>query len=255
MAKALPHSKQIAQELNQYLRDLQIECAAAAKSLPTSPSYRRIFKNSLACSAVLGSLARRELPLVRASRSIAARCSLLLACRQLSLAYVDLRRFIEMVVWVPYFREHRIQWAELLENPGQGFTRDPNFPISFCAHRELQWYVSYIKERLRKNPCAAIAGAVGVLSTAYCALSSHVHAATSASSGGKRYAPLDDVNEPRLRAYEHTQRAVLGSACIVIAGSCRNGLGKLDAVGRAWFDWLIGTGKAKQVRAESFGMV
>ena len=253
MSNSIPHSAVIAEQLTDYLRDLEAELSRSVGSMSKSSTFRGIFQNSLRANAVLVALGRRELALVKHAADTARRLPLLVACRQVSLAYVELRRFLELVIAFPYFREHPIEWCRYLDEPTTGTVGATENPISFAAHRDRSWYVSYVRDRFRGETTGLVVEAADELASHYSELSAHVHVKANVASRsiGK---PFDDVANSSLRAFQETQRAVLSAGCVVVAGAKRRGITKLGAIDRAWFDWLIGKKDAKRLRSGAFGL-
>lgn len=254
MTTALPHSSIVAKHLSEFLDDLDEEVRKSIACLRNSANYRGVFKNSLAAYVILKVLGRRELPLLKGATGITRRLPLLVACRQVSLAYVELRRFVELATWYPYFREHPVEWQELQENPERGFTRDADKPIVYCAHREISWYIAYARERFSEEPSGLAKEAIDALFKAHRNLSAHVHAVANTMPGGFLKDPFDSVAPNEIRNFQKIQRRVLSAGCILIAAAKPEKISKLEAVDRAWFDWLVGRASARKIRSEPFGL-
>ena len=252
MTTVLPHSAVVHQHLRAYLADLGDEVAACVCTLPSISPFRTVFKTSLSAYAVLSVFARRELVLVRAAAGIARRLPLLLAVRQVSLAYVELRRFLEVVIWFPYFREHGLEWEEFLRTPLIGAIRDPEKPIAQAAHQGVGWYLAYSKERFSRESSGLAAGAVEALSRLYPKLCAHVHAAYGATRGDLSK-PFDNCSSSAIGVFARLQRETLAAGCLTVAAARPDGMARLDAVERAWLDWLIGTARSKKLRSTAFG--
>ena len=253
MPSALPHSTVIATHLEDYLSDVQDAFEQAITNLPSSPHFRGIFKSSLAAHCALGSFAPDELLLIRVAAGIARRIPLLLAARQVSLCYVELRRFVDVVAWYPYFREHPVEWEEFQRNPTTAYVRETDRPIAFSAHREVGWFFGYIRERFASEASGLVVEATDQISTPFGELSSHVHAAVGGTTGDLA-SPLDTVSPTILKAFQKTQRKILAAGTLIISGSRPNSLDLLPAVERAYFDWLIGSEWAKHIKAGPFGI-
>jgi hypothetical protein len=247
---ALPHSKAIAEQFNAFRDAVTSEIVDHSGHAATSAIYRGIFKNSLAAHAPLEHFRKNDLPLLKSASGIARRIPMLLMCRQLSLAYVELRRFIEVVSWYPYFMEHPVEWEEFSAHPEVGVVRDTADPIRFAAHREIAWHHAYIVSRFRKIEW--IGEAVEMLIRDYAKSSAHVHAAIPALQGSVAL-PFDQITDADLRSFQGEQRRVLAAGCLVVAAAKSGSLSKLPPAERAWFDWLVGAGRATQIRASSVG--
>src|SRR5258708_33986048 len=98
---ALPHSGTVAKHFSEFIGDVSEEIVKQSAISGTSATCRGIFKSSLAAHAVIEEFRKGELPLLKSASGIARRIPMLLICRQLSLAYVELRRFIEVISWYP----------------------------------------------------------------------------------------------------------------------------------------------------------
>lgn len=235
---ALPHSAIIAQHFEQFLTDVYDEIGKYSKTTKKSPVLRGIFKNSLAAFTAIEQFSLGELPLLRCAVGATRRIPMLLACRQLSLAYVELRRFVELASWYPYFREHPIEWDEFYSHPEVGIVRDTVQPIRFAAHRDMAWHHAYILARFSGLP--GIETAVSVLGTEFAALSTHVHAAFPSLDGSMEM-PFDKIGDAELRVFQDKQRIVLSAGCLVVAAAKPASVAKLPAVEKAWFFWCFGS--------------
>lgn len=247
---SLPHSSVIADHQKTFLSDVFREIEQQFVRVEKSAVFRGIFKTSLAAHAALEDFRKNELPLLKSASGIARRLPMLLACRQLCLAYVELRRFVEVVSWYPYFREHPVEWKEFTDHPDVGIVRDPSNPIRYAAHRELSWHHSYIEVRFAET--AWIAENVNTLRTQFGRLSTFVHAALPSTTGSIAM-PFDEVSDASLRQFQGVQQKVLSAGCLVVAAAKPASLAKMRPVERAWFDWLIGSALAKEIRASSVG--
>ena len=253
MSQAMPHSAVSQQQLEAYLADLGNEVAKCRNSLPTLSEYRAVFKTSYAAYAVLIVSARRELPFLRAAAGIARRLPLLLACRQVSLAYVELRRFLESTVWFCYFREHPVECEEFLKNPSTGPLREGEKPIAQAAHHGVSWYFAYSRERFSQEASGLGSEAVDMLGRVYPELCAQVHAAYGITLGDLSN-PFDRIDPATIRSYGKLQRETLMAGCLMVAASKPRGMAKLEAVERALFDWLIGRTRSRRIRSTSFGL-
>jgi hypothetical protein len=254
MAGPLPHSTQIQKLGEIFLNEVADEISKAQSKLKKSAEFRRIYRISLAADAVLSRLLRlSRRPPPHAARSIVKGVPLLVCARQLGPARIELRRFMELVVWEVYFREHPVEWEKFSSNPTHGFTRDEKDPIEYCAHRELEYYLNYAKSRVADEPSKVAGPAVEELRLLKGKLNEAVHPGAGAGTTG-RVTPLDAIEEPTLREFSDLQRSVFKNACIVIASVRRNAFDRLPAMHRAHFDWLVGDQLAKRIRSGPFGL-
>lgn len=254
MTTALPHSNIIHGQLTDYLHDIETQLSGCSTRCRDSNEFRGLFKNSLAAYTVLSRLARRErVPLLKAASEIVRRLPLLVALQQLTPAYVELRRFLELIAWYAYFREHLVEWATFREDPGRGYVNDRDSPIAACAHREFRWFVCYAKERYRQGKSDQTINALDEFTKQHGKLSAFVHAATAVSNRSS-VQPFERVDPASLRAYQRAQKSTLSSGCIVAASARPGGLARLNAVERAWFNWLVGAPRARSIAATSLGL-
>ena len=254
MAGPLPHSKQVQQMAETFLADFRQEIQSAEALLKKSSECRNIFRTSLATDAVLSKVLRpRNGPPAAPARAIVIRVPAIVCARQLGACRVELRRFIELVIWHVYFEDHAVEWKRFEENPRRGFVRDMEDPIDFCAHRELTFYLNYAKSRIVEQPSEAAARAVDQLRKDQSILNADVHPAGVAGPGMTK-SPLDAVGEPELKGFNEIQRSVFGAACILLAARHTSRFNNLPAMHRAHFDWLIGSKVAKEIRSGPFGL-
>jgi len=249
MATLITHSRVTHAHMQEFLSDLVISITATAEQFASSTHYKHIYKTSLASFAALKILGRRQLPLVKNAAESARRIAVLIACRQTTQASVEMRRFIELIVWFPYFSEHSVEWSEFTENPWTGFLKYDDNPIAFNAHREFSFYVSYIRERSKCGASSALALALADLSIAYADTSRSVHAAPLPSHGKQPLGAVDDFDDARLKEFAEMHRTTAAAGLSVVAWSRADALQQLPAVERGLFDWLLGKKSANAARA------
>ncbi|MGI9515865.1 MAG: hypothetical protein ACR2NP_02360 [Pirellulaceae bacterium] len=221
--------------------------------LSEKPEFRGIYKCSLATYTVLSKISSREIVLVKAAAGLARRLPVMVATQQLSLAYVQLRQFVELAVWVPYFKEHAVEWTQFLNSPSVGLSSDQDFPFKYAAHRELSWYFAYAKERFENDLTGIVGEELSNLRTQLPVLSPNAHAAYGAIQGTFHDA-FDKVTTADLRKLQSVQRIVFSGGVLLILAIMPRKLSKLDAAERAWLDWLIRSKRAKQLRGDDFGI-
>jgi hypothetical protein len=254
MAGPLPHSTQIQKLAETFLGEVGAEISKAQCRLTKSVEFRRIYRISLATDALLSRLLRlSQRPPPHAARAIVKGVPLLVCARQLGPARIELRRFMELVVWDVYFAEHPVEWEKFRSNPTHGFTRDEKDPIEYCAHRELEYYLNYAKSRVLDEPSKLAGQAVDELRLLKGKLNEAVHPGAGTGLTG-HVVPLDAIEEPVLREFSDLQRSVFRSACILIASVRTRAFDRLPPMHRAHFDWLVGNQLAKTVRSGPFGL-
>lgn len=252
MTAKIPHSAIITSQLNEYLQDALKAIQASAAVVPSISSFRAIYKNSVGTFTPLTKLSRRRLPLLKTACGVVKRCPLLIATRQTQLAYVELRRLIEVITCYPYFSEHPVEWASFSEDPGGGYAGDLEKPISWSAHRELRWYANYIKERYEGDKSGLAKYAVDTNSECYSQLSYYVHAALDHLTKKPLTEVFDSIDGTSLEQFSRMQRKVYCSALILAVAPKPEVIGKLDPVERAWFDWVLGNNRQMKIRAGDF---
>lgn len=253
MITSLPHSKEIDRRINSYLDDFHENIEQSISDLRKSSTYKTIFKNSQACFSILKNNNLSKHSLIKIAAGIPRRIPLLIAARQVSPAYIELRRFTELIVWNPYFIDHPIEWDEFSKNPDTGYTRDPKTPIAFCAHREISWYFDYARELYKSEPSGLTKTSINSLQHQYRNLSKYVHAMDNPVQGKILSSPFDDISDKNLSKFQNAQKVVFLSSSLLIC-SKRKQLEKLEAIERDWFDWLISKKNARIIRSERFGI-
>lgn len=251
MSGVVPHSAVVATQYEEFLDESLKLSSRALTAAKKSPHLRGSYKSSVAAFCILNAFSKRELPLLKAAAETVRRVPFLLALQQRSLLRVELRRFIELVTWYPYFSEHPIEWSDFVSSPDEGFARSLENPIAYCAHRERAFYSNYIKERYGRDRSGLVCSANADLSKAYTALSFHVHA-TSALRPSGFSGVLEGQDTVEESAAQKLLREILSSGCIVAAAVKPSKVSTLSAVERGWFDWLVGNGRSMKIRAGDF---
>lgn len=254
MAGPLPHSKQIECMANAFLSDFRQEVGAAESLLKKSAGFQNIFRTSLATDAILSKILKaRNGPPAGPARAIVSRVPVMVCARQVGPCRVELRRFIELIIWHVYFEDHAVEWKRFEGDPRRGFVREMDDPIDFCAHRELTFYLNYAKSRMADEPSQIAARAVDQLRKEQSILNADVHPTGIVGHGITKF-PLDAIGEVELKSLNNTQRSVFGNACILLAARHMPQFNRLGAMHRAHFDWLIGSKTAKEIRSGPFGL-
>ena len=254
MAGPLPHTFQIQSLAEAFIDDVAAEIAKAHKQLKASAGFRKVYRISLAADCILSKLLRLSTrPPPHAARAIVKGVPLLVSTRQLGPAKIELRRFMELIVWDVYFSDHRIEWEAFRANPTHGFTRDEKDPVEYCAHRELDYYLNYAKARVAAEPSGIASEAVEELRLAKGWLNEAVHPGAGAGLTGS-VVPLDVIDANALDHLAGLQRSVFASSCVLVASIRRRLFDRLPAMYRGHFDWLVGGQRAKKIRGGPFGL-
>lgn len=254
MAGPLPHTSEIQAMTIAYLEDALSIVGAQFRHLQKVSEFRAIYRICLAADAALSKLqSKRMRPSLKAARSIVLRIPLLVSTGQLTVGRIELRRFIELLFWTTYFSDHPVEWACFEANPMEGYSRNLDNPIDFCARRESAFYANYAKERMKGEPSGVGAEAVDALHKGQRELNSVVHPGGIGVSK-LRIPPFEDLGRDALVKFSKSLRGVLGHGCILAAAMNRKGFDSLPPMHRAHFDWLIGTEISKRLRKEEFGL-
>lgn len=254
MSAITPDSAEIRQQTDKYLSDALTLIQSSLTTVKTSTAFSEIFHISLSTDVVLAALDTPKLrPRLVSARSIALRLPLLITAGQASVAIVELRRFVELLVWTIYFTDHPVEWNEFKTSTGGAFEADSKKPIAYAAHRGLSHYVGYVRELMSGEPSGLALRSIDALQEASHKLNAAVHAGGLATAN-KRTPPSDDVSEESLRKAAKLQRSVFGSCCLLLAAYRTPRFDMLNATGRAHFDWLVGATIRKQVRSGPFGL-
>ncbi len=248
-----PSAVEIRRQSDKYLSDALTLIQTSLTTVKTSSAFGEIFHISLSTDVTLGAL---DLPRLRPrlviARSIALRLPLLIAAGQESVAIVELRRFVELVLWTIYFTDHPIEWHEFRTSTG-GFEGDSRKPIAHAAHRGLSHYLGYARELMSREPSGLALRSINALQEASHKLNAAVHAGGLATAN-KRTPPSDDVSEVSLRKAAKLQRSVFASCCLLLGAYRTARFNSLTASGRAHFDWLIQAKMRREVRSGPFGL-
>jgi hypothetical protein len=248
----IPNSRKIRSDHGEFLDDLQTSLLAFVAHARSDTDLRGIFKLCTAAHTVLGAFAAEE-PLLAAASGVARRIAVLSMIRQLSLVRVELRRLVECVIWFVYFLEHPVERETFEKNPGRGWkARSDTPPIEAAASAEIGTFFRYAKERLAADPSKLGAKAASDLHTEYGNVSGDVHAARAAV-GGTLALAFDPYDAATAAATREQITRIAGPCVLLCAAAAPNLLGKLDAIDRSWFDWLVGSA-AKTIHSGPFGI-
>lgn len=252
MTTTIPHSAVIKNQLNEYLDDAQSILKTSFDEIDKSPAFRAIYKNCVGTFTPLTRIASRQLPLLKTASGIVKRSPLLIASRQMQLAYVELRRLIETVNCYPYFSEHPVEWESFADTPSGGYAKDTDKPIFWNAHREQKFYSNYIRERFAVDKSGLIELAVNDNNQCYKDFSAYVHAALNHLTKKPLTHVFDTIDEDSLKDFADAQKRVYRATLILSLAPKPTLVGKLSAIERAWFDWVLGNANQKKIRAGDF---
>ncbi|HKN15752.1 MAG TPA: hypothetical protein VJX47_02335 [Candidatus Sulfotelmatobacter sp.] len=253
MSNIYPSPSQLRTQLESFLAATKSIVSEALSGAATSIAFREIYKLSLTTNTVLIGLGGSGLrPAVLAARTITVRIPVLISIGQFSVAEVELRRFVELIIWAIYFTDHSVEWQHFLAG-SKGFSQDARKPIAHAAHRELSFYLEYAFELMEDEPSGLGTLAVGNLRNALSRLNANVHAGHLARSAAT-IPPRDEMDEGSLRSFANVQRATFASCSLLLAAYRKKKFDGMEAVQRDHFDWLMGPKLRKDVRKGPFGL-
>jgi len=191
--------------------------------------------------------------LLGAAAGAAKRAVLLVCIRQYSLVNVELRRFIECILWYTYFADHPVEWEVFRANPAGSWEKKTQKPIETAASAPINYYLRYLEERMGSEPSGLAKAAVGVFRTEYGKVSRYIHGATPAMDGSLALA--HDREDPR-QHFELKTRCykIFKSGCILVAALKVKLLEELSATDRRYFDRLVSPSTARKIREQPFGI-
>jgi len=232
----------------EYLDDIVAEVATSVTTLKSAKEFKAIYKNSVAGFVSLKAFSRKQLPLVRSAAELSRRLPVLVVTRQAVQAMAELRRFIELIAWWPYFADHPVEWSHFQSNPWLGFVKYESNPIAFAAHREISYYFAYIVEKAQCSSTSILRECAGQLQAGYSETSRFVHAGGLADPNSAM-STFDTLTPALLREFSALQKSVLRAGSVIAAWSNPEGLHRLPAVERSWFDWLVGKAATNALRS------
>lgn len=252
----LIHSKKVRADHEEFLDQLSTATSASLSAAAKDTDQLHLFKCATATHTIFRGLAEvYSSKLLHAMGGIARRVAVLAAVRQVGLLRFELRRLIECTAWFVYFMDHPVEAEEFCDNPGGVFADFKQDPIAAGAHGPASFYRAYVTALLSGDPSGIGADAASELVRLYAALSSEVHPASivvqpsaTLSLASDRY---DGVVAKQM-AFE--TRQVMSACALVLFAAMPEGLSRLDAIDREWFDWLVGATIAKKIRGERFGV-
>lgn len=254
MSSLLPTSAKIRQLVADYTADSRKIVEKCMTAADFCAAFQEVYELSLATYTVLGSLSTLSLrPRLHPARNVVVRIPLLVGVGQSSVAEAELRRFVELILWALYFTDHPIEWKNFNDKTSGGFAQDARKPISYAAHREASFYLEYALELMDSEPSGLGVKAVENVKQAVKKLNAAVHAGRLARQVGK-VPPHDDMSEAALQSFAKIQRQTFSSCCLLLAAYRRPRFDSLNAVSRAYFDWLLGAKLRREVRKGPFGL-
>ena len=251
----LPHSSQLNAALAKLVSVAVKSNKQSIASLASSDRMKQLYRSCCAIDAILDELDDgRMRPSLQAARSIVIQLPILLLFSFPDNALVELRRFLEIVFWNIYFHDHPIEWRCFSQDPASGFSREVERPISFCAHRELGFYVNYSQELFSDEPSKIAVEAVVECQSVIRDLNAKVHAAALARTR-RRQVKFTVCSYTEAKYLCDKSLKVFSSAALILCAAHRKRFDRFGPVARAYFDLLIGPKMAKRVRSGRFGLI
>lgn len=252
MSSVLPHSGTIRAHVRDYCSEVSEYVVEALGRSEAESAMVLAYKTALALDCSLGSIARSARPSIKFLRVLNRQILVHIAIGLEEAALTEMRRLMEGVVLSLYYSDHPVEYERMARDPSTAIVKGIDRPISFCAHREPTFYFNYVKDRMSDESSGQGKAAVDVLATQYRECSVVVHA--KAASLDRR--PLRLVHmDARVRESVAKRHRIISSAvCILVSARWTAAFGKLGPVQRAWFDWLVGTQRAKAIRGAQFGL-
>ena len=252
MEKGIPHSALVQANLMSYLDDARKGTNKVSRKLSSQSEFVGVFRNSIAAYSVLTKFSRgSRVSLLNTAASTVRRCPLLVAFGQISLARMEVRRFVESVSRFPYFLEHPVEWNRVLSDPEVGTARDDSDPIGWCAARDQRWYVNYIKVRF-PDKSGLIKASIDAYLRLYKEMSTDIHVTKDASQNLQIADAIEIPKPTELKEFRESQRAAYKAGLITALAANPKQLNKLTAIERSWFDWLLGAIDSKSVSGGTF---
>lgn len=250
----VPSSIKLKELVSEYVDDSKDISVACLKSSLGLSQFRDVYHAALSTESVLAALSNGSFrPSLNSARGVILRLPMLVAIGQASAAKVELRRYLELVLWTIYFTDHPVEWQEFEGKSGKGFSRDPHKPISYAAHRELAHYFDYARELMESEASGLAKQSIDKLKQANYALNAAVHPGQLARTKGK-LTPFEQPSVELMRDFAKLQRDVCSNTCLLLAAYRVSKFNNLPAVARAHFDWLVGSALRKAVRSGPFGL-
>lgn len=252
----IPHSKVIQANFEEFLDQVTTSVIANIKSARIDSDVCNIFKVSLAAHTSLRAFSQKTgNPLLAAASGIARRCTTLIVVRQLSLTRVELRRFVECVFLYIFYLDHPLEWSIFSKNPSASGDFNRNEPLVSLAASSPALYRAFSKEILALDPTGIGSKSFEELATAHSNLSQEVHAGVGAvHPSGSLALAQDRYDKSTIAKLRNDVKLVLGNGLRAIASASPTLLNGLDAIDRAWFDWMVGNADAKTIRGTQFGV-
>ena len=240
-------------EFEEFTDDLKIAIASFLNDALKNADFKSIYNKATAAYKVLTAWAPDNQELLGSAAGAAKRAVMLVCIRQYSLVNVELRRFIECIIWYTFFSDHPVEWEMFKDNPGRSWKKKPEKPIETAASAPTNYYFRYLQERMTQEPSGLAKQAIDVFRNEYDTLSMYIHGAKPAIDGTLALA-FDREDPEQYRLIKNRCYNVLKSGCIVVAALKKELLNNLSTTERKYFDKLVSPSTARKIREQPFGL-
>lgn len=241
-------------EYEDFVENQKLAIASFLDNAKINAEFKSIYNKGMATFRILNAWAPDNEELLGSAAGAAKRAIALVCIRQYSLVSVELRRFIECILWYVYFADHPVEWEMFKGNPGRSWKKKIEKPIETAANAPTNYYLRYSEERMVGEPTGLATAAVGVFRNEYDILSIYIHGATPAIDGS--LALTYDREDPK--QHEELKKRcykIFKSGCIIIAALKITLLENLNTTDRNYFDKLVSPSTARKIREQPFGLL
>ncbi len=219
----------------------------------TNSQFKSIYNKGMAAFKVLNAWAPDNVELLGSAAGAAKRAAALVCVRQYSLVNVELRRFIECIIWYVYFSDHPVEWEVFKGDPGRSWETKKEKPIETAANAPINYYLRYVQERFAGEPSGLARSGIDLFRNEYSKLSTYIHGGTPAIQGS--LALTFDREDPQ--QHEEMRKGcykIFKNGCILVAALKSHLLQNLNTTDRGHFDKLVSPSTAKKIRQKPFGL-
>ncbi len=240
-------------EFQNFADDLGTAIISFLESSKRNSDFKSIYNKGMAAHKLLAAWSPDNPELLSSAAGAARRTVALLCIRQYSLVNVELRRFIECIIWYLYFADHHVEWEVLKNNPSRDWRKKPTKPIETAANAPTNHYFSYIHERMATEPSGLAKSAIDIFRNEYSVVSDYIHGAQPAVEGS--LALTYDREDPQQhKIMKRRCFQIFKSGCILVAALKKNLLDDLNTTDRGVFDKLVSPSTARKIHQKPFGL-
>lgn len=242
-----------ANEFEVFIQDSKDAIGAFLDDNLNKRDFKAIYRKGMYASHILKIWAVNSQELLEAAAGVAKRVIALFSIRQYSLVNVELRRFIECILWFTYFIDHPVEFEQFKGQPFRSWRDKPKKPIETAASSSIHFYLQYLEERLAYEPSGLAQKAVDILQNEYDTLSTYIHGARPAMDGTLSLT-YDQEDKNQNRQIRQRTHKILKSGCIIVAALKSEWLDELSPKDRIYFDKLVSPSTAKKIKENIFGL-